>query len=1186
MRNRIWILTVIFATALAAAVTAGDAPEFSRDVAPILAKHCLSCHGHEEPEGVLVLERHASLMKGGESGPAIVAGKSDASLLVRLIEGKAKGIMPPGKRKKLDAAEIELIRKWIDAGALAPKDDAVIAAQPIVPKIKPKVPPKKPVLAIAESTAAKLVAVARRGEIELRDATTLAVKFTLGGHTGAVNALAFSKDGKLLASGAGAAGVAGEIKIWNTADGVLLKSFAGHGDAIYAVAISPDGKVLATGSYDQKIILWNIEKFRAGETPAVQRTLQGHNGAIFALAFRADGKVLASASGDRTVKLWATDTGQRLDTLSQPLKDQFTLAFSPDGTRLIAGGADNRIRLWKIGETALDGTNPMQEAIYAHDGAILRLVYSPDGKTIFSSGEDRAIKVWDADKVVQKAVFDGQPDWVTALAVSPDGKNLLAGRLDGSFALLEAGTGKVLKPELTEVTPRGVQRGVASVIKLRGKNLLDPREIKFNNPKIKAAVEASNMSEASVKVTADADLARGLFEVSIVTAGGETVKQSILVDDLPQIVEMEKPGSSDARTIALPATYWGEFNKPGDVDSFAFDAKGGQTIVFDIATASFKSKARVLLTLIDSSGLALTPVHNDVSMEPLLAFTIPKDGRYTARLSEATLAGSKEHYYRVSAGELKVVMNVYPLAVPARAESEVQLRGFNLPPDFKVKVNAAEPGEAVIALDMNVYRARTALKVLATDLPNEMETEPNDTPAQATAIGAPGSAEGRIAAAKGASDIDLFCFETKAGKTWIIETLAAQRGSPVDTKIEILNAMGKPVPRVQLRAVRDSYINFRGIDSAQLGARLKNWEEMELNNYVYLQGEVCRLFRMPQGPDSDLLFYKTGSGARQCYFDTSGTAHANEETVYIVEPHAVGEKLIPNGLPVFTLNYVNDDDGGRKLGSDSRLTFTPPADGVYFVRVTDSRGQSGEDFAYHLAVRDPKPDFNVSVAANPAINVGSGRDFVVSADRGDGFDGEIRIDVTGMPPGFSVSTPVVIQAGQREASGNIFVEENAAQPTDAQIAAVKLTATAEVNGKSVVKNLANFGKLKIEAKPKLYVTLAPYANGDAHAPMQAADPSKPAEITIAPGQTLPVWLAVKRNGHEDLITFSVDNLPHGVIVDDIGLSGVLLEKGLSERRIFLTCARWVPETDRLCFSVENQAGKQTSRPVMLHVRKK
>src|SRR5205814_96660 len=121
--------------------------------------------------------------------------------------------------------------------------------------------------------------------------------------------------------------------------------------------------------------------------------------------------------------------------------------------------------------------------------------------------------------------------------------------------------------------------------------------------------------------------------------------------------------------------------------------------------------------------------------------------------------------------------------------------------------------------------------------------------------------------------------------------------------------------------------------------------------------------------------------------------------------------------------------------------------------------------------------------------------------------------------------------------------------SDADLKNVKLTATAELNGKSVVKSVANFGKLKIDPKPKLFVQLEPFTPGETQPPpLSAAD--KPAEITIAPGQTLPVWLSVRRNGHEDLITFSVENLPHGAIVDDIGLSGVLLEKGLSARRIF------------------------------------
>ncbi|MEI6236153.1 MAG: c-type cytochrome domain-containing protein [Planctomycetota bacterium] len=1163
-----------------------DVPEFAKDVAPLLAKHCLSCHGPNDPDGGLVLERHASLLKGGESGAAILPGKSSASLLVRLIESHDKTVMPPGKRKKLDAAEITTIKSWIDAGALPPKVDNAIGSTGGIPKIKPKVPPKKPILAIAESIPAKLVAIARRGDVELRDAGTLALKFKLPGHTGAVNSVAFSKDGKILACVAGTAGVAGEIKLWNTSDGKILKSWAAHTDAIYSVALSPDGKTLATGSYDQKILLWNVADVLGGKEPAAPRVLSGHNGAIFSLAFRPDGKILASASGDRTAKLWDVATGNRLDTLSQPLKEQYVCVFSPNGSHLIAGGGDNRIRLWKIGETALDGSNPLQEAAFAHDGAVLKLAYSPDGKTIYSSGEDRAVKSWNADKVSQKSVFDSQPDWVTGLSVSADGKSLLLGRIDGSFAEIDAMSGKVLKPDLTAISPRSIQRGVETTIKLSGKNLIDLSAIKFSSPKIKVgAIVSESKNDITLRITAEATMPRGSTDVFVVNAAGESTKLALYVDDLPQAFDRDPLASMAAlreTNITLPASLNGDFKNPGDSGVFHFDAKAGQTIVFDAATAAIKSKARVTLSVVGPDTKPLIPLERDMGVEPLLAFKIPVDGRYTARIDEATLAATKDHFYRMSVGEFAYVTSFYPLAVPARAESTIQLRGYNMPQDFKAHVKATEPGDATIPLDLDKFRTRSGLKALAIDVPQIKEIEPNNTPAQATAMSAPGAAEGCISAPEGkGTDEDFYRFESPAGKQWIIETVAAKRGSPVDTKIDILDAQGKPIPRLQLLAVRDSYINFRPIDSAGLGVRLKNWEEMELTNFIYLQGEVCRLFQAPRGPDADSIMFKAANGARRTYFDTSATSHANEDTVYVVEPHPPGEKLIPNGLPIFTLNYSNDDDGNRRLGSDSHLSFTAPKDGSYLVRVTDARAASGDQFVYHLVIREPKPAYTVKFTMDPStINAGSGKGFTLTADRIDGFDGDIRVDIAGMPPGFSVSTPVVIQAGHFEAFGTIAADESAHQPTEAELAAITVKAVATVSGQPVEKMVSGLPKLKLEGKPKLIVMLEPVASSLSE-PLE----HKPLDITLVPGQTVPVSLKVRRNGHDDLITFTIDNLPHGVIVDNIGLSGVLLEKGLNERQIFLSAERWVPETDRLCHAVENQAGRQTSRPVMLHIRR-
>src|SRR5687767_511041 len=93
----------------------------------IFFERCVECHESEEPEGKFVLESYELLLKGGESGPAIVPGKSSESLLVKLIEGFEKDgkkkIMPPGKREKLKASEIALIRAWIDAGAKPPTED-------------------------------------------------------------------------------------------------------------------------------------------------------------------------------------------------------------------------------------------------------------------------------------------------------------------------------------------------------------------------------------------------------------------------------------------------------------------------------------------------------------------------------------------------------------------------------------------------------------------------------------------------------------------------------------------------------------------------------------------------------------------------------------------------------------------------------------------------------------------------------------------------------------------------------------------------------------------------------------------------------------------------------------------------------------------------------------------------------
>ena len=768
------------------------------------------------------------------------------------------------------------------------------------------------------------------------------------------------------------------------------------------------------------------------------------------------------------------------------------------------------------------------------------------------------------------------------LAFLGDGKSFAVGRLDGTVEFYDGEKGKRLPlpaPGLSGVEPRGLQRGVPAVLKMSGTNLAGITNVTASNPKLRVSLlAATNAHEARATVEADVTLPRGAYELSVHGPGGESGKVKIFVDDLRQIEEAQA-----TNVVQLPISFWGALDTSGDVDEFRFEAKAGLTIVLDLSVRSIGSKIQNgYITLLDEDGAGLASDSGFDGDDRFLAFKIPLDGRYVARVADQMLVASKEHFYRLSVGALPYVAGVFPLSVGTNAEAALELAGVNLPDNASVRVAAGGAGELSVPIDTEKFRARRAFKVLVAEGPQLVEREPNDGPEQATTLTLPGVANGRIAPV---GDKDVFRFEARIGQDWIIETDAARRGSPVDTKIEVLHADGQPVTRLLLQAVRNTAINFRGVDSIATGMRLDNYEEMELNQYLYMNGDVVRLLRMPQGPDSEMMMY-TSAGKRRAYFDTSSVAHALDEQGFIVEPRPPGAKLTVTGLPVFALHYENDDDGERKLSSDSKIQFSAPTNGSFLVRVTDTRGHGGELFAYRLIAREARPDFTVALnGANPTVSPGSGQSFTLNAERLDGFEGEIRVEISGLPTGFSVSTPVIIEAGHTEAKGTIHATLDAPESEGTNATMTKLTATASVNGKPVTKEVNNLGTIKLGGKPKLYVALEPYSESATNHFDPALAPAQPIELTIAPGQLLPAWLKIRRSGHEDLVTFFAENLPHGVIVADIGLSGVLIPKSESERQIFFNAAKWVADQDRLFYMIEQQAGRQTSLPVLLKVRR-
>jgi|CZKF01.1.fsa_nt_gi WD40 repeat protein/tRNA A-37 threonylcarbamoyl transferase component Bud32 len=249
----------------------------------------------------------------------------------------------------------------------------------------------------------------------------------LFGSTASVETVAFSPDGRTLASGDAEA-----AELWNLDSGKWTHTLTGHSAWVLSVAFSPDGRTLATGSVDNTIKLWDVASGR------LLRTLEGHSDAVQCVTFSPNGSTLASASSDRSIKLWDAATGQLIRTLLGHSDYVVSVAFSPDGGTLVSGSTDHLVMIWD------SITGQLLHTLQGHKDIVLSVKFSPDGRTIASGSWDHTAKLWEAASGQLLATLEGHSSAVRSVAFSPDDRTLATAGDDGTIRLWDTATRKDL----------------------------------------------------------------------------------------------------------------------------------------------------------------------------------------------------------------------------------------------------------------------------------------------------------------------------------------------------------------------------------------------------------------------------------------------------------------------------------------------------------------------------------------------------------------------------------------------------------------------------------------------------------------------------------------------------------------------------------------------------------------------
>ncbi len=335
---------------------------FTRDLAPILADKCVTCHEEKKAKGKYRVDTFELVGRAGSSDePALTPGKPDASTLYTRLASHDEDERMPQKDDPLPEAQIALFRRWIEEGAkFDGADPRAPLAELVVKKDTPAAPEQYarpiPVTAAVFAPDGQSLFTSGYHEVLEWSAADGKLKRRLAGAPERVLALALQTGGDLMAVAGGTPGRSGEVVILSRESGKVVQRLPNAKDTFLAAAFSTDGTLLAVGGADNLVRVHRTADWK----PAWKA--EAHADWVTSLAFAPDGQHLVSTSRDRTARIFTAAKGEPGITFTNHTSVVTCAVWSPDGKLVFTSAADGEVRRWAW-DSEVDGSGRAADTV-------------------------------------------------------------------------------------------------------------------------------------------------------------------------------------------------------------------------------------------------------------------------------------------------------------------------------------------------------------------------------------------------------------------------------------------------------------------------------------------------------------------------------------------------------------------------------------------------------------------------------------------------------------------------------------------------------------------------------------------------------------------------------------------------------------------------------------------------------